>query len=212
MQLAQDIQWVNPDLKNTVMKAIFCIMATLALSGWGQAAPPAGDHHQLDQERSKTGTVTCINIIPLQVQSIHPRNLFTLSDAESILGEKAHLSDSASAIEGDVATYKCAYTANSKDPKTGKTGVIYVMFEEYAQVSSAKKAYSSIKTSNENHEGVKVLPDMADEAYFHSDGKNFYFILARKGVKMLRMKVNKTTATTSLNQFNLIARKVTAAL
>lgn len=193
------------------MRKIFCLItATLASSGCVRSATSVSDGQ--DQEQFKTGTVTAVNVNQLSNSFSHLRDLFTLSDAEKILGEKAHLTDSASAIEGDVAIYKCTYIANSKDPKTGKTGAIYVMFEEYAQVSSAKKVYSSIKTSNENHEGVKALHDLADEAYFHSDGKNFYFILVRKGRKMLRMKVNKTTSTTSLDQFNLIAKNITAAL
>ena len=143
---------------------------------------------------------------------IHPGNLFTESDAEKILGEQAQLTDSSTTLKEDTLEYRCAYTANAKDQKTGKTGVVYFLFEQYAKVSIAKKVYSSIKTANENHEGVKVLHDMGDEAYFHSDGQNFYFILVRKGEKMLRMKVNKTTSTTSLNEFNLIAKNITAAL
>ena len=194
------------------MKKIFCLIAgTLALLGCERSATLASNNNQQYQERSKTGTVTAVKINQPH-HSIHPRNLFTLSDAEKILGQQAHLTDSASTIEGDVSTYKCSYTANYKDPKTGKTGVIYIMFEEYAQVSSAKKVYSSIKTANENHEGVKELHDMGDEAYFHSDGQNFYFILVRKGEKMFRMKVNKTTSTTALDKFNLIAKNITAAL
>ena len=193
------------------MRKVLCLISTtLALSGCGRPATPGSEVP--DQERSKTGVVAAINAKHVRNSSIHPRNLFTLSEAERILGEKAHLTDSSSAIEGDVATFKCTFMANSKDPKTGKTGTIYVMFEDYPQVSAAKKVYSSIKTSNETHEGVKVLHDLADEAYFHSDGKNFYFILVRKGGKMLRMKVNKTTSTTSLDQFNLIAKNITAGL
>ncbi|MGV8093724.1 MAG: hypothetical protein AB2L24_17840, partial [Mangrovibacterium sp.] len=74
------------------------------------------------------------------------------------------------------------------------------------------QVYASIKTANEGHEGIKILDDIGDEAYFHSDGENFYFILVRKGEKVLRMKVSKITGKTSLNQFNLIARNITASL
>ena len=53
---------------------------------------------------------------------------------------------------------------------------------------------------------------MGDEAYFHSDGQNFYFIIVRKGEKMFRIKVNKITSTTSLKEFNMIAKNITASL
>jgi hypothetical protein len=132
--------------------------------------------------------------------------LFTLSDAEKILGEPAHLTDSAL----DVSMYTCTYMANSLDSKSGKTGNIYVMIEDYSEIESAKKTYSGIMEANRKN-GITELNGLGDEAYFHTDHQNFYFILARKGKKMLRMKVNKITSQTSLDEFNRVAKKITAA-
>jgi hypothetical protein len=139
-------------------------------------------------------------------------NLFKLSDAERILGETAHLKDSVLTVKSDTVSYKCSYIADSEDQKAGKTGAIYVMFEDYKELASAKKVYASIWTSNKNHQGIKVLEGVGDEAYFHSDGQNFYFILVRKGGKILRMKVNKITSKTSLDEFNQVARNITVSL
>ena len=140
------------------------------------------------------------------------RDYFIKSDAELILGEKAYLSDSSSAIKKDTLEIKRAYTANSEDLKTGKTGVIYFMIEEYSQEASAREAYHFFKKANEKHEGVRTVYNMRDEAYFHSDGTNFYFILVRKGNIMFRMKVNKITSHTSLSGFNLVSKKIADAL
>ncbi|ESU27120.1 hypothetical protein FLJC2902T_22280 [Flavobacterium limnosediminis JC2902] len=137
---------------------------------------------------------------------------FSKSDAEMILGEKAHLSDSSSTVKKDTLEIKKAYNANSKDKKTGKTGTVYFMIEEYNQVTSAKKAYNTIKVANEKHAGVKKLHDVGDEAYFHSDGNNFCFVLVRKQKTLFRMKVNKITSTTSLDEFNRIAKKISENL
>lgn len=142
-----------------------------------------------------------------QTDSSDLSGLFTLSDAEKILGEKAHLANDTLAIKKDVSTYACTYIANAKDQKTSNTGVLYVILEDHPQLSSAKQVYNAIKTANENHDGVKVLDDIGDEAYFHSDG-NFCFILARKGTGILRMKVNKVTSKTSLNEFNQVAKEL----
>jgi hypothetical protein len=128
------------------------------------------------------------------------------------LGEESHRSDSSSAIKKDTLEIKSAYTANSIDQETGKTGVIYFMIEQYDQVSSAATAYNNIKTANENHEGIKILKDVGDEAYFHSDGRNFYFILVRKGAIMFRIKVNKITSHTSLEEFNRVSKEIAAGL
>jgi len=183
----------------------------MTVLGCNESTTTSNTKDQQENEQIKTDPVTNDKVYQ-PPGSIPPGYLFTKSDAEKILGEQAHLTDSSSAMKVDTLEYKCAYTANSKDLKTGKTGVVYFLFEQYARLSSAKNAYSSIRTANENHEGVKTLHDIGDEAYFHSDGQNFYFILARKGEKMFRIKVNKTTSTTSLEEFNLVAKNITAAL
>jgi hypothetical protein len=148
---------------------------------------------------------------PQQTESIDFRNFFTLQDAEQILGESAHLSDSSLSQNGKSTMSKSAYTANAKDKNGAKTGVVYFLIEQYKEDSSAHNVYAAIKTANEAH-GIKVLNGLGDEAYFHSDFENFYFIMARKGNKMFRIKVNKITSTTSLDQFNLVAKNITARL
>jgi len=140
-----------------------------------------------------------------------PAGLFTLPDAIRILGEPAHLSDSSTTTNAGILTYRCSFTANSKDEKSGKTGVVYLLFEHYNQVDSAKKKYTFIKTANKDH-GITVLHDLGDEAYFHTDKTNFYFVMARKGRKVFNMKVNKITSSTSLDEFNKVAKQITDAL
>jgi hypothetical protein len=128
------------------------------------------------------------------------RAYFSASDAEKILGEKAFVSDNSRVIKKDTLEYKSAYSAFLKDQKINKTGVVYFMIEQYSQDLSAKNAYACIKTANENHEGLKIVLDMGDEAYFQSDGQHFYFVLVRKGKIMFRIKVNKITSHTSLKR------------
>ena len=138
--------------------------------------------------------------------------LISLTDAEKILGAPAHLSDSSVERKPGVVTCHLAYKANAKDVSGQKTGAVYFVFEEYSQLPSAEKKYSSIKTANANHEGIKVLDDLGDEAYYHSDGENFHFIMVRKGAKVFVMKVNKITSTTSLDEFYLVSKQITKKL
>lgn len=123
----------------------------------------------------------------------------------------ARLIDSSWTISDSVSKYNCAYTGISKDGETGKAGKLYFLFEQFARDSSAIKAYAFIKHGNEKH-GIKVLHDLGDEAYFHTDGTNFYFIIVRKGNRMFNMKVNKITGTTSLDEFLRVARNITAVI
>lgn len=127
-------------------------------------------------------------------------NLFSLDDALKILGEPGHLKDSSSTT-GAIFTYRSAYVANAEDKTTGKTGIIYFMFEEYANENSAHKSYTSIKNANE-HNGIKVVQGVGDEGYFSGAGeKNYRFALIRSGNKMIRLKVNKVTTYTSYEEF-----------
>ncbi len=187
----------------------FIILSTLILLRCGNTASP--DHSQLRPEQALVKDSSAKDLAIL-ADSIRPENLFTLADAAKILGEPAQLTDSSTVVNENVATYKCAFFAKSPDEKTGKTGAVYFMFEQYNYIASAAKEYASIKKSNENHQGVRVLQNLGDEAYFHSDEKNFYFILVRKAGKMFRIKVNKITSKTSVDSFNETAKKITGAL
>ena len=138
-------------------------------------------------------------------------DLFSLADAEKILGEPGSLSDSSTKTEINVVRYLCGYKANAEDDKTKRTGTVYFFAEQYNDTLAAKNKYSFIKKANE-HNGIKVVEHLGDEAYFHSDGENFYFIMVRKGKKVFNMKVNKITSKTSLNDFNLVAKKITDEL
>jgi len=148
----------------------------------------------------------------IQKDTTTAQRLFSLSDAEKILGEAAQLIENEEDTTEGIFTSKCVYKALKVDKKTGKTGVIYFMFEQYKDVASATNSYTVIQKANENHEGVVVLHNMGDEAYFHSDGSNFLFILVRKGAKMIRMKLNKTTSHTSNEAFDEVGKKITDAL
>ena len=128
-----------------------------------------------------------------------------------ILVEPSHLSDSSSAASAQVTEFRSTFTADTADV-SGKTGNLYFMYEEHDEVSDAEKVYRDIYRSNKGHEGIEVIDDLGDEAYFHSDGENFYFILVRKVNRLIRMKVNKITSHSSLDEFHAVAREIVARM
>jgi hypothetical protein len=137
---------------------------------------------------------------------------FTLGDAEKIMGEPAHLTDSVNSNKGSYRLYRSGYKANEEDPKTKKTGAVYFLIEQFGHDSMAHNKYAAIKKANDGHNGIRVANDIGNEAYFHSDGQNFYFVMARKGNKVFNMKVNKITSKTSQETFNDIARRIATEL
>src|SRR5688572_21051598 len=134
--------------------------------------------------------------------------LLTLSSAEKIIGEPATLTCNTFIKKGDTLEYKCDYTALSQDEITGKTGKLYFMYEVYASVAAAENAYTSIYSANSGHQGVEIVPGLGDEAYYHSDGKKFYFFLVRKNEKMFRMKLNKVTSHSSEVEFKEVTKTI----
>ena len=158
-------------------------------------------------DNTSTGSVSSV-ASDILIDSIPIQNLFTLPDAVRILGEPARTTDSTLTQNDDGVVFKSTYTAVSPDAQTGKTGNLYIMIEDYKLITIAAAVYASIKKANENHEGIRVLHNLGDEAYFHSDGENFLFILARKNGIVLRMKVNKMTGNTRVEEFEKVAREV----
>jgi ribosomal protein L24E len=77
---------------------------------------------------------------------------------------------------------------------------------------AAKNAYAEIYQANKRHEGVEIVPGLGDEAYYHSDGTNFYFFLVRKDKRMFRLKLNKVTSHSSVMNFKEVARLITDRL
>jgi len=130
----------------------------------------------------------------------------SLQDAEQILGEPAHLEDVSAYLVGNTKTYESSYFADALDVATGKTGAIYFMYEEYETVQGASLSYENIRSANEQAPGIEPLFGIGDEAYFHSDGTNFLFVLSRSENKLFRIKVNKTTSHTNKDALIDIAK------
>jgi hypothetical protein len=135
-----------------------------------------------------------------------------LSDAEKIMGEPAMLTCNTFTQEGSLLQYQCTYTALSEDDRTGKTGKLYYMSEVYVAEEVARAAYAEIYNANSRHEGVEIVSGVGDEAYYHSDGENFYFFLVRKNKSMFRLKLNKVTSHSSVENFKEVARLIAVRL
>lgn len=135
--------------------------------------------------------------------------LLTLPDAEKIMGEPASLTCNMFTKKGDTLEYKCEYTSRVKDPATDKTGKLYFMDEVYKNAAAAHDAYMVFYKLNSTHAGFEPVKGLGDEAYYHTDGKNFYFYLVRKDNRMFRMKLNKVTSHSSEEEFKKVGRLVT---
>jgi len=200
-----------------------CISALLAfgLANFCYQASTRSEGNKVEQSTS-TAIKPRADNLPVTTD---PRDLFTLSDAEKILGEPAHLVDSGAIAAGaarenspndsvlpikrTASSWGSAYEANAEDKKTGRTGKLYFKIEQYPNISSAMTVYSYYKRSNETHPGFKEFHDIADEGWTGNSPVSVYM---RKGNKIFGIKVNRPTSKTSTDGFNEVVKKIAAAL
>src|SRR6202008_4816537 len=99
-------------------------------------------------------------------------------DAEKILGEPAHLQDSSSTIKNGPGVFQSAFQSDALDSSSQKTGIIYFFIEIHENEKSAHKDHQFIFNANKKN-GAEKVEDLGDEAYFHTDNENFYYIQVR---------------------------------
>ena len=122
------------------------------------------------------------------------------ADAEKILGLAARQMESETFTEDNVLQHKCSWKATQEDLNSN----LYYLDEQYKNAESAHKVFEDIVVSNRNNPG-QTRPDIGDEAWLHSDGTNFCLLMVRKGNRIIRMKVNKLTKETSIDEMKRIA-------
>ena len=122
------------------------------------------------------------------------------TDVEKILGLPAYQTETKTFKENNVLQHKCSWKATQEDLNSN----LYYLGEEYDTDESAHEVFKDIVESNRQNPG-QSYPDIGDEAWLHSDGTNFCLLMVRKGNKMIRMKVNKLTKDTSVDEMKRIA-------
>ena len=130
------------------------------------------------------------------------------STAEKIMGQSAKLTQNSTERKPMLMSYKCTYTALQPDAKSNRPIALYYQFDAYDTEAEASKTYKGILESNRQMEGLKILEGFGDEAYSHSDKQNFCMVIARKGSKLLRIKLNKLTEKSSVAELERIAKIV----
>ena len=79
-------------------------------------------------------------LLPSNARAIDwkPEVILTLTNAERILGEAGRLNEAVSYLDGSTKVYISKYSSNKNDEKSGKTGTLYYMIEEYENIKIGK--------------------------------------------------------------------------
>ena len=133
-------------------------------------------------------------------------------EAEEILGRPAHLSMQKTETIDNIVKYRCTYSMIRTGDAESRESNLYYLFEEYDKAATAEKSFARIISQNEGMPGLYRLPGFGDEAIIQTDSLNFQLIIVRKSDKIIRIKVNKVTATTSMKEMKTITKKITDSL
>ncbi len=114
---------------------------------------------------------------------------FGFGNAEKLLGSKLTSVDGEETKEDGSRRWKCTFTSEKGDGK-----IFFALFKD-ATEESARTEFNRIRESNKKNAGFADWPGVGDEAVVHTDGKNFQFLMVRKGSASFRIKMNPLLAT-----------------
>ncbi len=129
------------------------------------------------------------------------------ADAERILGGSAQLLESKSEKIDGLHRRMCTFRSIKE-----RQSNLYYLIETYSDTTAANRAFDGIVKANRSMAGEELVDGIGDEAWRHSDRKNFSIIVFRKGRIMVRMKVNKLARSTSVVSFYEVARTIASTI
>ena len=114
-------------------------------------------------------------------------DFFTHDNAMKVLGGQSIGTDGGMTENAEGRSWKCTFT-----PKDGgeSSPRLFFMIMKSTSEEAAKSTFQIIRDSNKTHNGFEEWSGIADEAIVHSDAPNFHFVMVRKGLKTIRLKVN----------------------
>jgi hypothetical protein len=122
-------------------------------------------------------------------------------EAARILGNQSRLEKITAYQDEGAKVYQSAFRDDWHDPNTGKTGVLYYMYEEYLSADAAKSFLAAtLKANSINPLDVVRTPSGA-EVHYLAAGEVVRMAMVLKGNRMIRLKVNQVTSRYSLGEF-----------
>lgn len=141
-----------------------------------------------------------------------PGDTLTLPAVESIIGMPAKYLETKKEQRPHVLRETISYTALEKDPRSLQPVNLYYLKENYEDETLAHKTFSEIISGNDGLSGQTSVAGLGDEAWLHSDQRNFSLLVVRKKNHLIRIKINKLPPTYSSKELLAVSRKILSAL
>lgn len=134
-----------------------------------------------------------------------PRLVLGTEDAARILGNRSRL-EKVTAYEGEGAkVYQSAFRDDWHDPATGKTGILYYMYEEYLDADAAKTFLAATLNANRINPANGIRTASGAELHYMAGGEVVRMVMVLKGNRLIRLKVNQVTSRYRLAELEQVA-------
>jgi hypothetical protein len=141
-----------------------------------------------------------------------PSLLLNVEQAGRILGNRSRLEKVTAYWDDETRTYQSAFRDDWIDPETGKTGILYYMYEEYESGDAAASLLNSTLKANHISPAAGIRMHNGAELHYLSGGKVVRMVMILKSNHLIRIKVNQLTSRYSLNEFQKVATEIASQL
>jgi hypothetical protein len=139
-----------------------------------------------------------------------PCKFVSFAEAEKILGQPVELVTNSWSFADGKTRIDCTYRGVEKGKVSGKDVNLYFSSEQQNSTTSpAHEIFeSAYRKINEPEMFVGKLSGIGDEAFLISNPPNFHFMMVRKGELIFRVKLNKASQGTSLEELKTVMKKI----
>jgi hypothetical protein len=134
-----------------------------------------------------------------------PALVLDAEDAMRILGNPGRLEKATAYLDDGIKVYQSAFRDDWRDPNTGKTGILYYMYEEYPSAQAARSFLVSTLKANHVDLADGIRTKSGAELHYLTGGEVVRMAMVLKGNQMIRLKVNQLTSRYQLGNFKDIA-------
>ncbi len=134
-----------------------------------------------------------------------PSLVLDIGQAERILGNQCRLEKVTAYLDGGTKAYQSAFRDDWLDPETGKTGILYYMYEEYESAYNAKSFLDSTLKANHINPSDAIRMEGGAELHYLTGGRVIRMVMILKENHLIRLKVNPVTSRYSLDELQKVA-------
>jgi hypothetical protein len=141
-----------------------------------------------------------------------PSVVLDIRGAERILGNQSRLEKTTAYVDNGTRAYQSVFRDDWLDPETGKTGILYFMYEEYQSADGARTFLDSTLKANYINPGDGIRMENGAELHYLTGGRVVRMAMILKQNHLVRLKVNQLTSRYRLDEFQKVAEELAKQL